>query len=183
MRITGGALRGRRIIVPDLKAVRPTTDMVRQAIFNVLSTTPAVPSLVGLKVLDLFAGSGALGFEALSRGAAFVTFVEKDLNVIRALRENVSNLGLNQRVEIFAQDALSVVLNRARYDLVFMDPPYGSGVVNDVIDHLRNHNLITSGTTIVVEQSHSEIVTKLYELTYWFERIYGRTKINILTFG
>jgi 16S rRNA (guanine966-N2)-methyltransferase len=183
MRITGGALRGRRIVVPNVKGVRPTTDMVRQAIFNILSTAPAVPSLAGLKVLDLFAGSGALGFEALSRGASFVTFIEKDSNVIRALRENASNLGLNQQVEIVAQDALSAVLNRPRYDLVFMDPPYGSGVSNAVINHLRNHNLITSGTTIVVEQSHSEIVTNLYELTYWFERIYGRTKINILTFG
>ncbi len=124
MRIVAGELRGRRIVAPTSTATRPTTDKVREAVFNALSSLDVV---VDARVLDLYAGSGALGIEALSRGAARCTFVERDRAAVRAIDENIAVLGLRDRARVVVGDGIASAagLDATAVDLAFADPPYG----------------------------------------------------------
>jgi 16S rRNA (guanine966-N2)-methyltransferase len=121
MRIVAGDLRGRRLVAPDAGTTRPTTDKVREAVFNALASLDA---LVDAEVVDLYAGSGALGIEALSRGAAHCTFVERDRNAVRAIDENIAALELRDRSRVLVGDSIAIA-PRLRADVVFADPPYG----------------------------------------------------------
>jgi 16S rRNA (guanine966-N2)-methyltransferase len=126
IRIVGGSLGGRRLKAPEGDATRPTSDRVREAIASVLA---ARDMLSGARVLDLYAGSGALGFEMLSRGAERVLFVERDPKVARLIRENASELALTERVEVLSEDATraraeDAIVARAPFSLVLADPPY-----------------------------------------------------------
>jgi 16S rRNA (guanine966-N2)-methyltransferase len=131
MRIIAGEFRGRRLRPPPGRQVRPTTDRVREAWFSIVGE-----AVVGARVLDLFAGSGALGLEALSRGAGHVTFVELAAPSIAALRANVAELGVEDAVAIRRAEALRFVraLERGAYDLAFADPPYGTGQAEALCD-------------------------------------------------
>jgi 16S rRNA (guanine966-N2)-methyltransferase len=120
MRVVAGELRGRRIEAPTGLATRPTTDMAREAVFNALNSLDLIR---GAAVADLFAGSGALGIEALSRGAAHCTFVERDRNALRTLRGNLAALGLEERCKVVPGDA-SVLAGALDVDIVLADPPY-----------------------------------------------------------
>ena len=130
MRIVGGEFRGRPIAAPNHAGLRPTSDRVREAIFNVLAHGIADFSLDGAKVLDLFAGTGALGLEALSRGAHFCLFIETDVEARGLIRQNVEALGLTGRTRVFRRDAtdLGPAGNRGGFTLAFADPPYGKGL-------------------------------------------------------
>jgi 16S rRNA (guanine966-N2)-methyltransferase len=121
MRIVAGELRGRRLVAPDAGTTRPTTDKVREAVFNALASLDVV---VGARVLDLYAGSGALGIEALSRGAAQCTFIERDRSAVRAIRQNLAALDLVDRGRVVVADALAAAAGNEA-DLAFADPPYG----------------------------------------------------------
>jgi 16S rRNA (guanine966-N2)-methyltransferase len=121
MRIVAGTLRGRRLVAPEHGATRPTTDKVREAVFNALASMDVV---IDAHVVDLYAGSGALGIEALSRGAAHCTFVERDRAAVRAIGDNIAALGLRDRSRVVVGDAIAVS-PRLTADLVFADPPYG----------------------------------------------------------
>ena len=121
MRIVAGTLRGRRIVAPDRGTTRPTTDKVREAVFNALASLDVV---VDARVVDLYAGSGALGLEALSRGAAHCTFVERDRTAVRAIDTNVAALGLRDRARVVVGDGIAIA-PKLPADLVFADPPYG----------------------------------------------------------
>ncbi len=121
MRVVAGELRGRRLVAPGTATTRPTTDKVREAVFNALASLDVV---VNARVLDLYAGSGALGIEALSRGAANCTFVERDRDAVRAIRENLTALGLGDRSRVVVADAITVA-SGIDADLAFADPPYG----------------------------------------------------------
>ncbi len=121
MRVVAGQLRGRKIVAPDGVATRPTTDKVREAVFNALGSLDVVQ---GALVADLYAGSGALGIEALSRGADHCTFVERDRYALRALRSNVAELGLDDRSKVVSGDVLTFA-NSLDVDVAFADPPYG----------------------------------------------------------
>jgi 16S rRNA (guanine966-N2)-methyltransferase len=134
MRIIAGEFRGRRLRPPPGRRVRPTTDRVREAWFSIVGD-----AVVGARVLDLFAGSGALGLEALSRGAAHVTFVELAAPSLAALRANVAELGVEGQTAIRRGDALRFAagLGRAAYDLAFADPPYGTGQAEALCDQWR----------------------------------------------
>lgn len=129
MRIIAGKWRSRIIEAPPGRATRPTPDRVREAWMSMLQ-----PELTGSRVLDLFAGSGALGLEALSRGAAHVTFVEQGPPALRALRANIEKLGADQEVEVIRADALRFIENLLpfTYDLALADPPYNAGLAADV---------------------------------------------------
>lgn len=122
MRVVAGSLRGRPIVAPEGSATRPTTDRVREATFNSLESFGAIDDAV---VADLYAGSGALGIEALSRGARSCTFVERDRDALRAVRANVTKLGLDDRVTVIPGDVLSTISALRAVDLVLVDPPYG----------------------------------------------------------
>jgi 16S rRNA (guanine966-N2)-methyltransferase len=121
MRIVAGDLRGRRLVAPDAATTRPTTDKVREAVFNALASLDVV---VDAAVVDLYAGSGALGIEALSRGAAHCTFVERDRNAVRAIDENIATLGLRDRTRVVVGDGIAAAAKLAG-DIAFADPPYG----------------------------------------------------------
>jgi 16S rRNA (guanine966-N2)-methyltransferase len=121
MRVVAGELRGRRIEAPPGNDTRPTTDKVREATFNALGSLDVVRDAL---VVDLYAGSGALGIEALSRGAAHCTFVERDRKALHYLRDNIDTLGLDERARVVPGDAL-VMGGRVEADLVLADPPYG----------------------------------------------------------
>jgi 16S rRNA (guanine966-N2)-methyltransferase len=150
--ITGGTLRSRRVPTPPGRAVRPTPARVKEALFSILG------SRIGdARVLDLFAGSGALGFESLSRGAAHVTFVEKHRPTADALRSVARDLGVAEHVEVIAAPAERAV--RAvggRYDLVFADPPYADPYPGAALGTLRERRAIDAETTVVYEHSPRE---------------------------
>ena len=122
MRVVAGSLRGRPIVAPEGQATRPTTDRVREATFNSLESHGAIDDAV---VADLFAGSGALGIEALSRGARSCTFVERDRDALRSIRSNVDKLGIGDRSTVIASDVFAGIATLRGVGLVLADPPYG----------------------------------------------------------
>jgi 16S rRNA (guanine966-N2)-methyltransferase len=152
-RIVAGAAGGQRIAVPP-HGVRPTSDRVREALFSTLESQ--LGSLTGLRVLDLYAGSGAVGLEAMSRGAGVVTAVESDRRTARLVTANAQSLGF-RGVEVLAQPAAKVVglPARAPYDVVFADPPYfvDASEVESVLGLLLAHGWVTAGSVVVVERS------------------------------
>ena len=147
--ITGGTLRSRRVPIPSGRAVRPTPSKVKEALFSILG-----PRIADARVLDLFAGSGALGFESLSRGAAHVTFVERHRPTADALRAVARELGVDKQVAVIAAPAERAA--RAldgRYDLVFADPPYAEPYPAKTFATLRERHAIDPATTVVYEHS------------------------------
>jgi len=175
IRIIGGSRRGRRLTVPPLRAVRPTGDRVREAVFDVLGP------LEREWAIDVFAGSGALGLEALSRGATRCVFVERDPRVCAALRLNIARLGFGEATEVVNANFLTglrVVGARAeRYDVLFLDPPYRTAgrVMAQVTPWLRL--LLRDGGLAVVEGPKG--TTMEAELEKVFERNYGDTCISM----
>jgi 16S rRNA (guanine966-N2)-methyltransferase len=154
MRIVAGRLRGRALKGPASAAIRPTADRLREAIFNVLVHAYGDP-ITGARVLDLFAGTGALGLEALSRGAGFALFVEEAAEARALIRENVEALGLTGATRIFRRDATK--LGDAKpiepFTLVFCDPPYGQGIAERALASARAGGWLAPGALIVVEEA------------------------------
>ncbi|MDO8535020.1 MAG: 16S rRNA (guanine(966)-N(2))-methyltransferase RsmD [Xanthobacteraceae bacterium] len=154
MRIVAGRLRGRALKSPVSAAIRPTADRLREAIFNVLVHAYGDP-ITDARVLDLFAGTGALGLEALSRGAGFALFVEEAAEARALIRENVEALGLTGATRIFRRDASK--LGDAKpiepFTLVFCDPPYGQGLAERALAGARAGGWLAPGALIVVEEA------------------------------
>lgn len=170
MRIIAGQWRGRPLVAPQGSDTRPTADRVREALFSMLASR--LGSFEGLQVADLFAGSGALGLEALSRGAAHCVFVENDRRAADAIRANLAALGASG--EVVARGAEHAALS-VPADLAFLDPPYGSGLAPAVLATL---NVAPSGW-VSVETGRSEAVAaKGYEVDS--ERSYGKARITLL---
>ena len=145
VRIVAGTLRGSRLDVPAAPGLRPTSDRVRETLFNWL-----MPVIEGARCLDLFAGSGALGIEALSRGAAAVDFVETDARLADLLRANLHRL--KQAARVVHANALQFLADGdARYDIVFLDPPFGANLWNDAAQALESHRRLAAGAWIYVE--------------------------------
>ena len=153
MRIVGGRLRGRALAAPKSQAIRPTADRVRESLFNILTHSYGNP-VSGARVLDLFAGTGALGFEALSRGAKFAQFVDNGAEARALLRQNVEALGLAAITRIFRRDAtkLGPVHPTEPFSLVFLDPPYGKGLAEKALVSAHEGGWLTSEALIVVEE-------------------------------
>ncbi len=167
MRVVAGEFGGRRLVSPDGTTTRPTTDRVREAIFNSLGSAGLVE---GALVADLFAGSGALGIEALSRGAERCVFVERDRAALRALGENLDSLGLNERSRVVAADVLSAVAE-IDADLAFADPPYDFDDWSRLLDAVRADVVVAeSGRAIEVIDGWTTIRSKKY----------GRTTVTML---
>jgi len=154
MRIVGGRLRGRALAAPKSNAVRPTADRLREALFNILVHAYDDP-VTDARVLDLFAGTGALGLEALSRGATFALFVDDGAEARALLRENVAALGLGGATRIFRRDAtkLGPAHPVERFALVFLDPPYGKGLAEQALAAARAGGWLTADALIVVEEA------------------------------
>src|SRR6516162_383159 len=154
MRVVGGRLRGRVLASPNTAAIRPTADRLREALFNILAHAYGDP-VTGVRVLDLFAGTGALGIEALSRGAAFALFIDAGVEARALLRENVTALGLGGQSRIFRRDAtkLGAMQAIAPFSLVFLDPPYGQGLAEESLASAREGGWLAPGALIVVEEA------------------------------
>jgi len=154
MRIIGGRLRGRTLVAPKSQAIRPTADRLREALFNILVHAYADP-LSGARVLDLFAGTGALGIEALSRGATFALFVDEAAEARALIRENVAALGLGGVCRIFRRDAtrLGAAYPVEPFSLVFLDPPYGQGLAAKALASARDGGWLAPDALIVVEEA------------------------------
>jgi 16S rRNA (guanine966-N2)-methyltransferase len=153
-RVIGGTARGRRLKTPTGEATRPTTDRVREALFSALEAQ--LGSLTGLRFLDLYAGSGAVGLEAMSRGAGVVTSVESDRRTARMVQDNATTLGF-PKLEVVAQPVARLLgqLPRAPYDVVFADPPYpmDNAELEKMLALLVDHQWVAGGSLLVVERS------------------------------
>jgi 16S rRNA (guanine966-N2)-methyltransferase len=154
MRVVGGRLRGRAIAAPQSKTIRPTADRLRESLFNILAHAFDDP-VTEARVLDLFAGTGALGIEALSRGAAFTLFVDEGAEARALIRENVATLGLGGTSRIFRRDAtrLGEAHPVASFSLAFLDPPYGQGLATAALASAQAGGWLTPDALVVVEET------------------------------
>ena len=175
MRIIAGQWRGRPIIAPKGEATRPTADRMREALFSMLASR--LGSFDELAVADLFAGSGALGLEALSRGAASCVFVEQDRAAVDALKANIAKLGA--KADVRAQSVLALPPATKAYDLILMDPPYGSGAGAVALDKLGRLGWADEATWISIETAKNETVA-VDGFTADVERVHGKGKITLL---
>ena len=175
MRIIAGDWRGRKIVAPKGETTRPTADRTRERLFSML--TSRLGDFADLQVLDLFSGSGALGLEALSRGAAHCTFVEQDSGALKALEKNIETLGASADIRIGSVLALGPA--RQPYDLILMDPPYETGAGAVALDKLGRHGWFTPSSWIAIETSRKEeIQVKNFNLES--QRDSGNARLHIL---
>ena len=187
MRIVAGEFRGKAIKAPAGAATRPTSDRAREAVFNILEHAPWSRGLRGARVIDLFAGSGALGLEALSRGAAFCLFVETDEAARGAIRENVEAMGLFGRSRVHRRDATQLGVRPGAdgpaFDLALLDPPYGKGLGETALARLAEGGWLAAGATAVAERGAGEppLAAAGYEVLD--ERRYGAARVWFLRYA
>ena len=185
MRIVGGQFRGRALATPGDDRTRPTSDRVREAVFNIL--THGVPdfALDGVRVLDLFAGTGALGVEALSRGAAYCLFVEEDAQARGNIRSNVETFGLSGITKIFRRDAtaLGSAENRGTFGLVFLDPPYGKGLGERALVSAATGGWLAPDAVAVMEERKDAAIALPVGFTEIDRRTWGDTQVLLARFS
>jgi len=182
MRIVGGDFRGRKLNAPKGDNTRPTTDRNRETLFNILSHSEHV-DLQGARALDLFAGSGALGFEAMSRGAAWALFVEMETAARGAIRENMHALGVQGKSKIFRRDAtkLGNIGTMAPFNLVFADPPYGKGLGEYALQSLVDGGWLMEENLIVLEEAASSAFMLPSSFKLIEERNLGESVLRFIT--
>lgn len=175
MRVITGKCRGRKLLEPVGKDVRPTTDQVKEALFNIIQF-----DVEGRKVLDLFAGTGQLGIEALSRGAAECVFVDSSRDSVRLVQENLRRCGLTARV--VQCDSLGFLRSGEKFDLVFIDPPYGSGLDAQAMEAVKAFDILSKGGIMICE-SRPETVLPEFPAEYGSSRVYryGKIKLTVVT--
>lgn len=185
MRIVAGKFRGRALATPEHDGLRPTSDRVRESVFNILAHGIPDFSLEGARVIDLFAGTGALGLEAISRGAAYCLFVEDQAEARALIRRNVEAFGLMGESRIFRRDAtdLGPAGRSDRYSLVFLDPPYGKGLGEKALSGLASGNWLNPGAICVLEEREGTAVGLPEAFTLLDARTYGDTEVRFLRFG
>ncbi len=176
LRIVAGQWRGRKIATPLGETTRPTADRTRETLFSML--TSRLGSFDGLAVADLFAGSGALGLEALSRGAASCLFAEQDAAAIRALRANIANLRVQPQCDVRAGSVMTLGPVKQPLDLILLDPPYGSGAGSVALERLVRLGWIAAGTWISLETAADEAPV-LKSLERESERRVGKARLTL----
>ena len=179
MRIVAGEAKGRKLVAPTGRAVRPTADRVREAVFASLGAR-----VRDARVLDLFAGSGALGLEALSRGADLTVFVERDRRVLPVLERNIDHCGFAARSRVIHADYARALAALARdgacFDLVFLDPPYDAALNEPALAALTARELLAPGARVVVEQRRSAAAPVTGNLRISASKSYGDTAITMI---
>ncbi len=180
MRIIGGEFKGRKLLSVRGMRTRPTSDRIREAIFNILSS-----KVRGAVVLDLYAGTGALGLEALSRGAHNAIFIETDKNSLNAIRRNLEAIGIEDQATIIRWDILKnldcLSMFAGRVNLVFMDPPYERGLIEATLSHLHACGCLVADARVVVEHSAREAIsTEALPFLLDDQRTYGKTLVSFL---
>ncbi|HLH96902.1 MAG TPA: 16S rRNA (guanine(966)-N(2))-methyltransferase RsmD [Xanthobacteraceae bacterium] len=181
MRIVGGRLRGRGLVAPRSSAIRPTADRLRESLFNILIHAYGDP-VTGARVLDLFAGTGALGLEALSRGAAFALLIDAAAEARALLRDNVTALGLGGTARIFRRDATALgdVHPLEPFSLAFLDPPYGQGLAARALASALKGGWLLPDALVVVEESVEADFTPPAGFTQLERRSYDDTELIFL---
>ena len=185
MRIVGGKFRGRAISSAEHAGLRPTSDRVRESLFNILAHGVEDFDLDGARVIDLFAGTGALGLEALSRGAQFCLFVEDGADSRGLIRTNIEAFGLTGVARIFRRDAtgLGDAGTMAPFSLAFLDPPYGKGLGESALVSLRDGRWLSPGALVVLEERAAVEIAWPPGFTAFDHRTYGDSQINFARFA
>jgi len=183
MRIVSGSLRGRNITTPSGRNTRPTSDQTRESIFNILAHAEWAPPLDGAIVADIFAGSGALGLEAISRGAEFCLFVETEPKARAAIRKNIETMNLFGCTRLHRHDATKLKIApgnlRGPFTHIFMDPPYNKGLWRPVLSRLKDYDLIAPDGVIILEESKdTELNTHGFEVIE--TKLWGATQVLFL---
>jgi 16S rRNA (guanine966-N2)-methyltransferase len=180
MRIVGGKFKGHGIAPPHGSATRPTTDRVRESIFNILAHGVDGFTIENARVLDLFAGTGALGLEAISRGARFCQFIDESAEARGLVRKNADALGAIGLVKIWRRDAtdLGPCAPQPAFDLVFADPPYGKGLGEKALVSLVKSGWLNPGAVVVLEESPKAEVKPVDSLQLLDQREYGETSVR-----
>lgn len=181
MRIISGTARGRKLAEFTGTQIRPTPDRVREALFSLLFSR--LGSFADLKVLDLFAGSGALGLEALSRQARSAVLVDSGSNAVKLIEENVRRCKFEQRTTVLRQDArqaLPALAAAGPFDLIFLDPPYRKGLIPLILSEIDRLNLLSEDGIICAETENEEIVNDSGRLECFESRRYGSTSVHLL---
>ena len=181
MRIVAGRHRGRRLVAPEGLAVRPTADRTREALFNILGQgRGGPPPLEDARVLDAFAGTGALGLEARSRGAGFVIFMESQPTALAALERNIESLAERAHAQALRADVLRPPKAGEPADIVLMDPPYGQGMAEPALEALAATGWIAAETIVVVELMAKEPFAPPTGFTVTDQRKYGKARLVFL---
>ena len=173
MRVITGTARGRRLKTPENYDIRPTTDNVKESVFNILQF-----DIEGRRVLDLFAGTGQLGIECLSRGAAEAVFIDENTAAVKIVKENLKTCGFTAAV--LQQDALSYLRHCGKFDLVFVDPPYDSGLYESVLETINSVDILSDGGIILCESRRENTLPDMrapYRKKKEYN--YGRVKLTV----
>lgn len=183
MRIVAGRFRGRPLAEPTDGLIRPTSDRVRESVFNIIAHNAESPDIDGARVIDLFAGTGALGLEALSRGAVYCLFVEEDAAARALIRTNVEAFGLTGVTKIFRRDATSLgpAGTQGPFRIAFLDPPYGKGLADKALVALTE-GWLEPGALVVVEERAGTVVTLPTGYTEFDRRTWGETDVHFFTY-
>ena len=184
MRVIGGKFKGLKLMPPNDLGIRPTSDRLKEALFSILESKKYNINIHNSSVIDICSGTGALGIEALSRGAKEVCFIDKDIKSIRIIQKNTSQLNINHEDKIFIKiikDEVTKALQKidSIYDIVLIDPPYNTNIINETLKDLKNYNLIKTHSYIFAESSNAEIFDfNGYEILD--TKKYGKSKLTIL---
>ena len=184
MRVIGGKFKGLKLMPPNDLGIRPTSDRLKEALFSILDSKKYNINIHNSSVIDICSGTGALGIEALSRGAKEVCFIDKDIKSIRIIQKNTSKLNINHEDKIFIKiikDEVTKALQKidSIYDIVLIDPPYNTNIINETLKDLKNYNLIKTHSYIFAESSNAEIFEfNGYEILD--TKKYGKSKLTIL---
>lgn len=184
MRIIGGKFKGLKLIPPSDLGIRPTSDRFKEALFSILDSKKYNINIYKSKLIDIFSGTGALGIEALSRGAKKVYFLDQDTKSIQIIKTNISKLKINNQdditIKIIKEEATKALKKvNEIFDIVLMDPPYNKNIIKEILENLKNHNLINTNSYIFAESDKTEIVDcNGYEVLD--TKIYGKSKLTIL---
>lgn len=181
MRIVAGRFRGKALIAPEDQAIRPTSDRAREALFNILASRLG-PDLEGMRVLDLFAGTGALGLEALSRGASAAIFVDMGTEARGIIRDHIEAFGIGGIAKLLRRDAtaLGPAGTIRPFDLVFLDPPYGMGLGERALISLHEGGWIAPGATIVLEEGSDVVLDLPGTFSLEDRRVYGAAALHFI---
>lgn len=175
MRVITGMARGRRLREPANMDIRPTTDIVKESLFNIIQF-----DLEGRRVLDLFAGTGQLGIEALSRGAKSAVFVDESIEAIKIIRSNLEHCKLSG--ETIRENALNYLTRCGKFDLIFLDPPYGSGLLDKALQKIIQFDILADGGIIICETDTKNPILPLSE-PYFVGREYKYGKVKLIACG
>ena len=175
MRVITGTARGRKLKTPENYDIRPTTDNVKESVFNIIQF-----DIEGRRVLDLFAGTGQLGIECLSRGAAEAVFVDRDKEAVRIIKDNLKTCGM--KASVIQEDSLSFLDHCGKFDIIFIDPPYDSNLYESALKIINLVDILSEGGIIICEARREKVLPEMTVPYYKRKEYnYGKVKICIYT--